>query len=215
MEQLFLLTAGSPPPRHLLLRRASLLRLHIFAFIAFYLVAAAAASPSPRMEHLSFTPPFQDHDILGQRLVKNFIQDGSTRVANNFVRITPDRPSKRGSLWSRLPVGGEDEAPSTLAVVIQFRISGKGSRLFGDGLALWLAIPDREAELWGWGDDDFYYPDHPDVASDFHDDYRYWGWELGGYHAYKESFKGVGVIIDTYRNNPTAHKDVSIVANNG
>jgi hypothetical protein len=39
-------------------------------------------------------------------------------------------------------------------VVVGFRISGKGRRLFGDGLAVWIAQPYRTHDA-AW-DDDFY-----------------------------------------------------------
>eukprot|EP01036_Dinobryon_divergens_P003926 gene3926-5188_t len=58
---------------------------------------------------------------------------GSTVVNSNFARLTPDRQSKKGAIWSRKALG----VPS-FSIVFKFRISGKGKVFFGDGIALWI-----------------------------------------------------------------------------
>jgi mannose-binding lectin 2 len=71
-----------------------------------------------------------------------------------------------------------------------FRISGQGDRLFGDGMALWF-IDDAENALAG-----------PRGGEPI----------LGG----PSTFKGVGVLLDTFQNSGTrTHKDVSVVVNDG
>lgn len=54
-------------------------------------------------------------------------------VNNNFIRLTPDRQSKKGALWSRRSIG----VPN-FSAIMKFRISGQGKNFFGDGIALWM-----------------------------------------------------------------------------
>lgn len=54
-------------------------------------------------------------------------------INNNFARLTPDRQSKKGALWSRKAIGVPE-----FSGVLKFRISGQGKSFFGDGLALWI-----------------------------------------------------------------------------
>ena len=59
---------------------------------------------------------------------------GSTIInTNKHVRLTQDRPSQAGWLWSRLAI-----APNSFEVEFEFRVDGKGNTLFGDGFAMWL-----------------------------------------------------------------------------
>jgi len=82
----------------------------------------------------NFAPPFQEIDNSGERLVsKHWRNSGTTVVNNNFVRLTPDRQSKKGALWSRKAVG----VPS-FSSILKFRISGQGKNFFGDGIAFWI-----------------------------------------------------------------------------
>jgi mannose-binding lectin 2 len=57
------------------------------------------------LEHLSLTPPYDDVDYNGERLPgKGFRSSGTTVVNSNFIRLTPDRQSKKGALWSKAAV---------------------------------------------------------------------------------------------------------------
>ena len=58
---------------------------------------------------------------------------GSAAVHSHFVRLTPDRQSKKGAVWASTSVG-----VSELSATLKFRISGQGKKYFGDGMALWL-----------------------------------------------------------------------------
>lgn len=62
-----------------------------------------------------------------------FVLAGHAKVNEHFVRLTPDRQSKRGHLWSSRRVDAED-----WSVSLEFRVSGQGRTLFGDGLAFWF-----------------------------------------------------------------------------
>jgi mannose-binding lectin 2 len=87
-----------------------------------------------KLEQFTFKAPFEDTDVAGQRLVgSNWKTAGTTVVNKNFIRLTPDRQSKKGSVWSKKPVG-----VSAFSTVLQFRISGQGKTFFGDGIALWI-----------------------------------------------------------------------------
>jgi len=100
------------------------------ALVAFLLVALGEAA---HLETLSFEPPFNEVDSGGVRMVKNWKSAGSTMVSQNFVRLTPDRQSKKGSLWSRRPLGVD-----SFSAILKFRISGQAKTFFGDGVALWI-----------------------------------------------------------------------------
>jgi len=87
-----------------------------------------------KLDQFTFQPPFAESDISGTRLVgDNWKTSGTTVVNKNFIRLTPDRQSKKGSIWSRKPLG----VPS-FSAILQFRISGQGKNFFGDGIAFWI-----------------------------------------------------------------------------
>ena len=91
--------------------------------IAFFVFAFFCLSSSEKLGYHSFEPPFTDVDSSGLKQVNNHWRiSGSTIVQNNFLRLTPDRQSKKGSLWSRKALG----VPSINAIV-KFRISGQVS----------------------------------------------------------------------------------------
>jgi len=52
--------------------------------------------------------------------------------ASRYIRLTSDRPSQRGSLFSRMPLSA-----TNWQIEFEFRIHGSGS-LYGDGFAMWL-----------------------------------------------------------------------------
>lgn len=87
-----------------------------------------------KLEHQSFEPPFEEIDSQGNRLVnKQWKSSGHAVVNTNFARLTPDRQSKKGALWSRKSIG-----VPIFSSILKFRISGQGKNFFGDGLALWM-----------------------------------------------------------------------------
>jgi hypothetical protein len=105
---------------------------------------------------------------------------GDANVNNNFVRLTPDRQSKRGAIWNRRALGVEE-----FSAILRMRISGQGEKFFGDGVALWITDS----------------PHHYD----------------GPLHGSIEQFRGVGIILDTFKNteNLAAHRDVLVLVNTG
>jgi mannose-binding lectin 2 len=105
-----------------------------FCLLVCLLVLFAVVSYGEKLESHSFDPPFEEVDHAGQRIVgKNWRQFGSTVVNNNFIRLTPDRQSKKGAVWSRKALGVPE-----FSSILKFRISGQGKNFFGDGLAFWI-----------------------------------------------------------------------------
>uniref|UniRef100_K3W778 L-type lectin-like domain-containing protein n=1 Tax=Globisporangium ultimum (strain ATCC 200006 / CBS 805.95 / DAOM BR144) TaxID=431595 RepID=K3W778_GLOUD len=97
----------------------------------------SSSSPSVRGEQLrevSFEKPFEMINSDGVRVAGwNWNMGGATTVNRHFVRLTPDRQSKRGFLWSKKKIESKE-----FSIVFTFRISGQAASWFGDGLALWI-----------------------------------------------------------------------------
>ncbi|TFJ81546.1 hypothetical protein NSK_006798 [Nannochloropsis salina CCMP1776] len=68
---------------------------------------------------------------------------GETQVNQNFVRLTPDRQSKIGALWSHKALGVD-----AVTMTLKFRIHGQGKKFFGDGIGFWI----MESPYWQEGD---------------------------------------------------------------
>jgi len=82
----------------------------------------------------SFQPPFEEIDPAGNRIAGPHWRNSGVAVVNkNFIRLTPDRQSKKGAIWSRRSI----DVPS-FSAILQFRISGQGRTFFGDGIGFWL-----------------------------------------------------------------------------
>lgn len=78
----------------------------------------------------SLYAPYVDSDLQNRW----FDFGGSTIInTNKHVRLTQDRPSQAGWLWSRLAL-----APNSFEVEFEFRVDGKSNNLFGDGMAMWF-----------------------------------------------------------------------------
>lgn len=100
-----------------------------------WLVALLLAVANAKLlERVSFEKPFDEIDAEGARLVgANYETGGAAAVNRHFVRLTPDRQSKRGYIWGREQLGARE-----FSLVFTFRISGQAKSWFGDGLALWI-----------------------------------------------------------------------------
>ncbi|KAK9455692.1 concanavalin A-like lectin/glucanase domain-containing protein [Dipodascopsis uninucleata] len=108
----------------------------------------------------TLSAPFLD-DSLHSRWF-DFGGDAIIRT-DKYIRLTTDRPSQAGWIFSRLPL-----TASSFQIEVEFEISGKGN-LYGDGMALWLT-KEREGES-------------------------------GAVFGAHDKFEGLGVFIDTYKNN--------------
>lgn len=77
--------------------------------------------------------PFVDSNgASGSAALQNWIVAGNSAVKKNFIRLTPDRPSKAGSLLNVKPAPLQD-----WTVLLRFRISGQNEHMSGDGMAFW------------------------------------------------------------------------------
>ncbi|KAI9511461.1 legume-like lectin family-domain-containing protein [Russula earlei] len=78
----------------------------------------------------SLFAPYIDQDL--QNRWWDFGADAYVN-SNKYVRLTRNKQSQMGWLWSRFPL-----TATNFIVEVEFKISGSTSHLFGDGLALWL-----------------------------------------------------------------------------
>ena len=105
--------------------------LFLSSALASFLIANVLAIS--KLEDQSFQAPFTDYNSNGQRITASYREGGQTKINEHFIRLTPDRQSKRGHLWSSRQIDVQD-----WSVVLEFRVSGQGKTLFGDGLAFWF-----------------------------------------------------------------------------
>ncbi|RDB25391.1 hypothetical protein Hypma_007451 [Hypsizygus marmoreus] len=78
----------------------------------------------------SLYAPYIDQDL--QNRWWDFGADAYVNT-NKHIRLTQNRPSQMGWLWSRLGL-----TATNFVIEVEFKISGESSHLYGDGLALWL-----------------------------------------------------------------------------
>ncbi|KAE9408725.1 concanavalin A-like lectin/glucanase [Gymnopus androsaceus JB14] len=78
----------------------------------------------------SLFAPYIDQDL--QNRWWDFGADSYVNT-NKHIRLTRDRPSQMGWLWSRLPL-----TSTNYVIEIEFKITGEPGHLFGDGMAIWL-----------------------------------------------------------------------------
>ena len=145
------------------------------------LLAIVSLSLASVLDLASFKPPFDEVDLSGGRAVNEYWRtSGTAEVMKNFIRLTPDRQSKRGSVWTKKKMGS-----NSLATTIKFRISGQGKNFYGDGVGVWFS----------------------DTAF----------WSEGDLHGGQESFKGLAIVFDTFKNTESlsTHRDVTVLVNDG
>ncbi|GJN77338.1 Legume-like lectin [Purpureocillium lilacinum] len=107
----------------------------------------------------SLEQPYLDSDMQSRW----FDFGGDTIVrTDSYVRLTSDRPSQTGWLFSRVPL-----TATNWEVEVEFKISGK-NQLYGDGFAMW--ITKQRAQQ-------------------------------GPVFGSTDRFEGLGIFIDTYKNN--------------
>ena len=96
--------------------------------------AGAADAQFSVMSDHSFKGPYRSYQGDGARTLEHWTAGGSTEVNEHFVRLTNDRQSRKGWLWSTRNWAWLDGWTITL----RLRVSGQGKRLFGDGMAFWF-----------------------------------------------------------------------------
>jgi Legume-like lectin family len=112
---------------------------------------ANAAMTADREEHehgeylaemFSLRPPFPFGRVF---TLPNYKYYGSAVVTENYVRLTPDRQSKKGSVWGSVPSYlREWEA------IVELKIGGVGRSTYGEGLAFWYSnTPRKDGDAYG------------------------------------------------------------------
>ncbi|RLN47888.1 hypothetical protein BBJ29_003836 [Phytophthora kernoviae] len=129
----------------------SLMKSHLFMFGRLVTLASAAALSALMasvsgsvVPALTFKQPYEVVDSYGHRQISDGIMyGGHTEVKKNFIRLTPDRQSKRGHIWSKSTIDKDE-----LVTVVTYRIHGQGKKWFGDGIGLWFT----QEPTWKNGD---------------------------------------------------------------
>lgn len=86
------------------------------------------------LPQFSFVEPYDKIDTNGKRVISEHVNiGGSVEVKKNFVRLTPDRQSKRGHIWSKSTIDRDE-----FAAIVTFRIHGQGKKWYGDGIGVWM-----------------------------------------------------------------------------
>lgn len=89
---------------------------------------------SDRIQSFSFKGPFKDLDKDEVRDVgPEWTSGGHTQVKKSFVRLTPNRQSKRGHVWNKNAIDSDE-----FSAIVSFRIHGTSRYVFADGLAIWI-----------------------------------------------------------------------------
>ncbi|XP_065828743.1 VIP36-like protein [Oscarella lobularis] len=99
-----------------------------FSSLLLPLLVIVAAEAQYLKREYTLTKPYQGSGMD----LPNWDFSGSTVVTNNYIRLTPDRQSKRGMLWNKIPA-----AIRNWEIQAQFKVHGQGKTLYGDGFAIW------------------------------------------------------------------------------
>ncbi|PTB81156.1 concanavalin A-like lectin/glucanase [Trichoderma longibrachiatum ATCC 18648] len=103
--------------------------------------------------------PYLDSDMQSRW----FDFGGDTIIrTDSYIRLTSDRPSQNGWLFSRVPL-----TATNWEVEVEFKVHGKNS-LYGDGFAMWITKQRGQ---------------------------------LGPVFGHADKFEGLGIFVDTYKNN--------------
>jgi hypothetical protein len=130
--------------------RTPLVALAAAAAASFTTTTSSTVQAFSLIAENSFAPPFNTYDSDGMRTVPHWEFGGNGLDLNeNFLRLTPDRASRRGHVWNTAKLD-KDEWSAT----IRFRVSGQGKRMFGDGLAVFFTTQNgyKEGALHGFAD---------------------------------------------------------------
>jgi mannose-binding lectin 2 len=123
--------------------RSSMLSLTWTALLAVLLLAThtLASSKNIQMREMDSDAivPLRSHSIyapyVDSNLQNKFWDFGADAIVdtNRHIRLTQDRPSQMGWLWSRLPLTADN-----FEIVTEFKVDGHASHVAGDGMAIWL-----------------------------------------------------------------------------
>ncbi|KAM0665533.1 hypothetical protein NHJ13051_004379 [Beauveria bassiana] len=107
-----------------------------YSSIAAVLVGALAwvAQAQDDMRRISLRTHTLEQPYLDSDMQSRWFDFGGDTIVrtDSYVRLTSDRPSQSGWLFSRVPL-----TATNWEVEVEFKISGK-NQLFGDGFAMWV-----------------------------------------------------------------------------
>jgi mannose-binding lectin 2 len=107
---------------------------------------------------------------------------GNVVVTNDYIRLTPDRQSRRGWLWNKEPV-----LMPAWEVEFEFSVHGQGRHTYGDGFAFWYTEQSmRQGANHGVDIGEGTVLSH--------------GKRSGPAYGNIMNFKGLGIIFDTFDN---------------
>ena len=116
-----------------------------FLLISAFAVASSLGDQTEMNVYDLKTPlasPLEGWDLGGVASVVKGVEE------RDFVQLTSDEQSKRGTLWHNTPL-----LQNNWEVEFDFRVRGHGSEFFGDGFAFWFAKePKLEGSVFGSSD---------------------------------------------------------------
>lgn len=105
----------------------------VLCFVSLFFASQFARIDSQELQQLHTHTLLQPY--LDEELRIRYWDFGGNAIVNamKHIRLTSDKPSKAGWVWSKLPL--PDKA---WQISLTFQIHGDGTSFFGDGLALWV-----------------------------------------------------------------------------
>ncbi|CAG8746708.1 3054_t:CDS:2 [Gigaspora margarita] len=114
------------------------LALWVLAICSIFILVKANTNLNPANQGESIIP-LRTHSLympyIDQDLQNRWFDFGADTVinTNKYIRLTHDRQSQTGWLWSRLPL-----TAANWQVEFEFKIDGNNPNLYGDGMAVWF-----------------------------------------------------------------------------
>ncbi|KAJ7821512.1 concanavalin A-like lectin/glucanase [Mycena olivaceomarginata] len=125
-----------------MISRYNLLSLSLLTFSLFFGLAHAASDDKTKIGNSTIdrTVQLRTHSLyapyIDQDLQNRWWDFGADAYVNTnkHIRLTRQRPSQMGWLWSRLPM-----TATNFVIEVEFKVaSNDGGYLYGDGMAIWL-----------------------------------------------------------------------------
>lgn len=95
-------------------------------------------------QHGSDEIPYNEHTVQHPYSTNGFDIahwdfQGDTSLSDKYIRLTPDRQSRRGVLWNSVGFSPNVDGPvAPFEIEMRFHVHGQGKKLFGDGFAVWF-----------------------------------------------------------------------------
>ncbi|WWD19506.1 hypothetical protein CI109_103967 [Kwoniella shandongensis] len=112
-----------------------------FSLLALVTVVSAAETGEDSVKGLiEKTVPLRTHSLaapyVDSDLQNRWWDFGGDAIinTNKHVRLTQDKPSQQGWLWSRMPL-----SVANWQIDVEFAVDGRAHNLYGDGFAIWIS----------------------------------------------------------------------------